>query len=408
MNTNSATRSTGWHQVRSLAVAAAVGVPVWLGTGVLMHSQQGETGAWFRIGDPLTALFCLAVLRWRQRFPLAVPAAVALAASVSTAALGAALLAVASVSARRRPAETAAIVLAFVAGAQISTAVYPLQTPEGAWWLALALAIHALTAGIAAATGIAVGARRNEVRSLRERAESVEREQRARAAEAKAQERNRIAREMHDVLAHRISLIAMQAGVLDHRTDLPADESRSLIRGIVDGSRQALEELRDVLGALRADPDHREVQQGAFERVPELVTGARSAGLDVTYTASVSGTPPEYAGRTCYRIVQEGLTNAAKHAPGSRIHVTVEGEAGDTLSVRIWNSRAGGDLRGTGAVQVPESGFGLLGLAERVSLAGGQLEHGATPTGEHLLTAQLPWPHRPHHGDERPRAAAAP
>ncbi|RLL67816.1 sensor histidine kinase [Streptomyces sp. Z26] len=404
VNTNFAAHAVRWRQVWTLVAAAAVGVPVWLGTGVLMHAQQGETGLWFRVGDPLTALCCLVALRWRRRFPRAVPTVVALAASASTAALGAALLAVASVATRRRTAETVPVVLAFVVGAQASVALYPLGTPEGGWWLTVGLVTHVLAAGVAVATGVAVGARRSETRSLRERAESVEREQRALAAEAEARERNRIAREMHDVLAHRISLIAVQAGVLDHRTDLPAEDSRVLIRGIVDGSRQALEELRDVLGALRADPERREVRQASFEGVGELVAGARSAGLDVTFGSSVSGTPPEDAGRTCYRVVQEGLTNAAKHAPGARIDVTVEGEAGGTLSVRVHNSPADGAGRDAGpgagqgvgpAVPAPESGFGLRGLAERVSLAGGRLDHHATPTGGHLLTARLPWPRRP-------------
>ena len=161
------------------------------------------------------ALGCLTALLWRRRFPLAVAMTVAIASTASALATGAAFLALVSISTRRRPVEIGAVGLAFVTASQFAVGFYPVESPPGSLWLQLAF--PALTAGIAVAVGMAIGARRVEVRSLRDRAESAEREQTARAAQARALERNRIAREMHDVLAHRISLVAMQAGVLDHR-----------------------------------------------------------------------------------------------------------------------------------------------------------------------------------------------
>jgi signal transduction histidine kinase len=196
---------------------------------------------------------------------------------------------------------------------------------------------------------------------------------------------------MHDVLAHRISLVAMQAGVLNHRSDLTAEENRVLVRGIADGSHQALEELRDVLGVLRADPGRLEPPQPSLDRIPELAAEARSSGLDVTLTTTVAGKPPDVAGRTCYRIGQEGLTNAAKHAPGTHVDVTLEGRAGDKLSVSVRNSPATAKN-----AQPPASGFGLLGLTERINLAGGELSHHLTPDNGYLLTAHLPWPDPTH------------
>lgn len=379
-----------WQQTWRLAAAAAVGVPAWLSIGVLLsRGPAAGTGSWFLIGDPLVALGCLTALLWRRRFPLAVAMTVAIASAASALATGAALLALGSISTRRRPVEIGVAGLAYVTASQFAAGFYPVQSPPGSLWFQLAFPV--LTAGIAVAVGMAIGARRVEVRSLRERAESAEREQTARAAQARALERNRIAREMHDVLAHRISLVAMQAGVLDHRSDLRAEENRVLVRGIAEGSHQALEELRDVLGVLRAVPGRPEAPQPSLDRIPDLVADARTSGLDVTLTTTVTGTPSDVVGRTCYRIVQEGLTNTAKHAPGAHVHITLEGTAGDELYVSVHNSSAT-----TRNAQPPASGFGLLGLTERVDLAGGKLNHHPTPDNGYILTAQLPWPNPTH------------
>ncbi|CDR08607.1 histidine kinase [Streptomyces iranensis] len=389
MNTDVAPRLGWWQQTWRLVAAATVGIPLWLSIGVALRGQTGETGSWFFIGDPLVALGCLTALLWRRRFPLAVAMTVAIASTASALATGAAFLALVSLSTRRRPVESGVVGLALVTASQFSGGLYPLQRSSDSWWLELTF--PALTAGIAVAMGMAIGARRVELRSLRDRAESAEREQTARAAQARALERNRIAREMHDVLAHRISLVAMQAGVLDHRGDLTAEENRVLVRGIADGSHQALEELRDVLGVLRADPGRPEPPQPSLDRIPDLVADARTSGLDVTLTTTVTGTPSDAAGRTCYRIVQEGLTNAAKHAPGAYVHITLEGTAGDNLDVSVHNSPA---TRAT--APPPASGFGLLGLTERITLAGGELDHHPTPDSGYLLTARLPWPNPTH------------
>ncbi|MFJ9112390.1 sensor histidine kinase [Streptomyces sp. NPDC102283] len=390
MNTYGTPPLGRWQQTWRLTAAAAVSVPIWLYIGVLLHGQGAGPGPWFRIGDPLVALGCLTALLWRRRFPLAVAMTVAVASTASTLATGAALLALGSISTRRRPVEIGAVAVAHVAASQFGGGIYPVQNPPGMLWLQLAL--PALTAGIAAAVGMAIGARRVEVRSLRGRAESAEREQAARAAQARVLERNRIAREMHDVLAHRISLVAMQAGVLDHRGDLGAEESRLLVRGIAEGSHQALEELRDVLGVLRADPGHPEPPQPSLDRVPDLVADARASGLDVTLSTAVTGTPADVVGRTCYRVVQEGLTNAAKHAPGAPVHIALEGTEGTGLGVDVRNSPA---TTRTGH-RPPASGFGLLGLTERVGLAGGTLRHHPTSDNGYILSARLPWPNPTH------------
>ncbi|MFC8069409.1 sensor histidine kinase [Streptomyces sp. NPDC057293] len=393
MNMDVAPRLGWWQQTWRLTAAAALGLLAWFTTGVAVSKgPAGEVGSWFFIGDPLVAGACLTALLWRRRFPLTVALAVSVASTTSALATGAALVALGSISTRRRPVEIGAVVVAYVTATQFAVQLYPVETPPGTFWFQLAS--PALTAGIAVAMGMAVGARRVEVRSLRERAESAEREQSARAAQARALERNRIAREMHDVLAHRISLVAMQAGVLDHRRDLKAEENRVLVRGIAEGSHLALEELRDVLGVLRADPGLPEPPQPSLDGVPDLVADARASGLDVTLAGTVTGTPPDLVGRTGYRVVQEGLTNAAKHAPDARIRITLEGAAGDSLRVSVRNSPS--TTTTTPAAKPPASGFGLLGLGERVDLAGGELRHHPTRDDGYLLTAQLPWPGPTH------------
>ncbi|TCP56816.1 signal transduction histidine kinase [Tamaricihabitans halophyticus] len=394
MTTGAAPRLGGWQQAWRLAAAVALGVFLWLSTAALLPPGCAVDGcSWFVTGDPLLAIGSLILLPWRRRFALTVGVTIAIVSSVSILAAGAAFLVLCSIATRRRPLEIAIVVLVYVAASQVSLGLYPIREDASPMWLQLAGPV--LAAGTAVAIGAAIGARRVELRSLRDRAESAEREQAARAAQAKAVERNRIAREMHDVLAHRISLVAMQAGVLDHRGDLTAEENRVLVRGIAEGAHQALEELRDVLGVLRSNADRPEAPQPCIDQIPELVADASASGMDIELTDTVQGRPSSALGRTCYRIVQEGLTNAAKHAPGSRVRITVDGRAGDKLHVGVRNSPPSAPTS-----QPPTSGFGLHGLAERVALAGGELDHQATAEHGYLLTAQLPWPDHNHEKSE--------
>lgn len=196
---------------------------------------------------------------------------------------------------------------------------------------------------------------------------------------------------MHDVLAHRISLITMHSGLLSYREDLPDPERRAAVTAIDTNARAALTDLREVLGVLR-DPEGTDPlrPQSTLADLPELLEEARAAGTRVTLLDGGLdlGTVPETTGRTAYRVIQEGLTNARKHAPGTSVEIILAGEPGHELTVRMSNPRAVG--RSVSAAP-PTSGLGLLGLTERVELAGGRLEHGWTPDGYHRLTAWLPW-----------------
>ncbi len=157
-------------------------------------------------------------------------------------------------------------------------------------------------------------------------------------------------------------------------------------------AHQALQDLREVIGVLREEPDGErdpERPQPTLREVPALVEESRAAGAKVRLDLTVDPAGvPALTGRTAYRIVQEGLTNARKHAPGAAVAVSIGGAAGDGLTVAVRNAWPPPG----GPADLPGSGTGLVGLAERAALAGGRLEHGRRVDREFTLTAWLPWP----------------
>ncbi|MCA2217734.1 sensor histidine kinase [Jidongwangia harbinensis] len=231
------------------------------------------------------------------------------------------------------------------------------------------------------AVAMLVRSQRMLVRSWAERARQAEQGQRMRIDQARLAERERIAREMHDVLAHRISLLAVHAGALEVRRAASGAEKQAA--GVVrQCAYQALEDLRQVIGMLR-EPAADDRPQPTLTDLPALVQQSRDAGAAVDLDLAAGDRVPEAVGRHAYRIVQEALTNARKHAPGAPVRVAVRAGADDGLTVDVGNVLApGGGMPGAGA--------GLAGLRERVQLAGGRLEHGATAAGEFRLRAWLP------------------
>jgi signal transduction histidine kinase len=231
------------------------------------------------------------------------------------------------------------------------------------------------------AVAMLVRSQRMLVRSWADRARQAEEGQRMRIEQARLGERTRIAREMHDVLAHRISLLAVHAGALEVRRDAPGEEKRAA--GVIRRcAYDALEDLRQVIGMLREPADDH--PQPTLTDLPGLVQQSRDAGASVDLDLADDDPVPDAVGRHAYRIVQEALTNARKHAPGAPVRVAVRGRAEDGLVVEVGNA-----LAPSGAM--PGAGAGLVGLRERVQLAGGRIEHGPTPAGEFRLRAWLPW-----------------
>ncbi|WP_433338223.1 sensor histidine kinase [Spirillospora sp. CA-294931] len=239
------------------------------------------------------------------------------------------------------------------------------------------------------AAGMLVRSRRMLIESLKERAVAAEEGQRLRVEEARLLERERIAREMHDVLAHRISLLAVHAGALEFHGDAP-DAQREAAGVIRRSAHQAMEDLREVIWVLRDDTqgDDHERPQPTLTDLPALVEQSRQAGAHVTLDERVPdpATVPDGIGRHAYRIVQEALTNARKHAPGAHVRITVDFPGSAGLAIEVVNSLPPGP-----ALAIPGAGAGLVGLRERAELVGGTLEHGVTG-GLFRLYAWLPVP----------------
>lgn len=246
---------------------------------------------------------------------------------------------------------------------------------------------------LSTATGLALGMWRYQraqlMETLRDRAEQAERERDLLAERAVTAERRRIAREMHDVVAHRVSVISLQAGALN--VSAPDERTADVSETIRTTSATALTELRAMLRVLRDDTT--ESAEGseltntpAVTGIRTLVAQARDAGTNVTI--EVAQPPPETSdeiGRAAYRVVQEALTNAAKHAPHAPVRVHLSGD--DTvLVVDVRNARP----YSSAAEAIPGSGYGLIGMRERVTLAGGSLQCGATADGGYGVRATFP------------------
>ncbi|MFF0819199.1 sensor histidine kinase [Micromonospora haikouensis] len=375
---------------------------------------------WLQGLDNVLGPLACAALWLRRRWPVGLAVAT-LPLGLFSATAGVALLIIMFTVVVHRPFPQAALVI----GANVLTCFsYAAVRPERGFgfWGEVAWAIVFL--GSVLAWGMFVRARRQLVLSLRERADRAEAEQQLRVAQARHLERTRIAREMHDVLAHRISLLSLHAGALEFRPDAPPEQVARAAGVIRESAHAALADLRDVIGVLRAD-DPAPVPAGpdappgpAVERpqptladVPALVGESRAAGMRVEVDDAVDdpGAVPAGLGRTAYRIVQEALTNARKHAAGATVTVRLAGAAGTGLTVDVRNRRPVGGHplpgrpvgghpqsgRPVGAGEraaIPGAGTGLIGVAERVSLAGGRLTHGRDETGDFRLTAWLPWP----------------
>ncbi|XMN11220.1 sensor histidine kinase [Streptomyces griseobrunneus] len=242
---------------------------------------------------------------------------------------------------------------------------------------------------LAVVAGLWMGNRRRLVKALNAQVEHLRIERELREQAARMAERSAIAAEMHDVLAHRLSLIALHTGVLATKNDTlpdPVLERLSLLRT---ASTDALTDLRDVLGALRADASPSTDRPApALRDVVEMIGQARAAGqtIDTTVEGSPEQAPAAHR-LAVYRLVQEALTNARKHAPDAPVRIRIDYGPPATL-IEVTNPPST-NLRG--APVVP-SGFGLVGLRERVETLGGHLTAGPGGAGTWRLAARIPHP----------------
>jgi signal transduction histidine kinase len=326
----------------------------------------------FEVDQVVGALGCAALwLRRRRPTQLAV---VLVAVSVFSELVAGAMLAALFTVAVHRPKRVSfAVLLLSVVSAVGYTVLRPDPDLPPSLLLLLSIALQSAAFG----WGLVIHHQRQLVARARTEAQ-------LRSEQAQMEAREAVAREMHDVLGHRLSLLSVHAGALEYRPDAPPEDIARAARVIRESAHQALQDLREVIGVLRAPVG--ELPQPTVADIPELVAESRRAGMDVELHQDVAGAPPDTAGRTAYRVVQEALTNARKHAPGAPVTVTVGGSAGPGLTVVVEN----GPPDRPRPAGTP--GQGLTGLAERVGLAGGRLEHGTTDVAGWRVAAWLPWP----------------
>jgi signal transduction histidine kinase len=261
------------------------------------------------------------------------------------------------------------------------------------WYAQENLAIFAWT-GMAAAGGDAVRSRRAFVRAMRERAERAERTREEEARRRVAEERLRIARELHDVVAHHIALVNVQASVASHVMDKRPDQAKEALAHVREAGRSALNELRATVGLLRQsdDPEAPTEPAPGLHRLDDLVGTFRSAGLHVEVARADEGTVlPAAVDLAAFRVVQEALTNVHKHAgTGARAEVSVV-RVGPHVEITVLDDGTGdGTGTGAGSDSAGGGGHGLLGMRERVTALGGTLTTGPRYGGGFRVHAILP------------------
>jgi signal transduction histidine kinase len=369
-----------WSHVWRVSLMLAISAVGWL---PVAPAQAHDHPYWF-FADLLIGLAGYVAVHFRRRWPVPIALALALASAVSGTVAGPAVLALASLATRRRWRELAVVGSVAFAASQLFTTIFPTNNGEPAW---LNLLVNAIFTAAILSWGMYVGSRRELIWTLRNRAERAEAEQELRVAQARSNERARIAREMHDVLAHRISQVSMHAGALTFRVDLTADEMRASAGVIQQQAHEALTDLRGVLGVLRDEStgELSHAPQPTYADLPQLVADATRSGARVELEDFVADrSVPDAVGRTVYRIIQEGITNARKHAPGALLTVQVSGSEEDGIDVLLRNPV------GFGPTQTPGAGLGLIGLAERAELRGGRLDHGRDGS-TFVLHGWIPW-----------------
>jgi signal transduction histidine kinase len=369
----------------------AIALFVWL--VYLGYAADGGVPREFVRADALLGLVGCVALWWSRSHPVAVAVLMIVPGSLALTATAAVMIVVFRLAVYARPTMILVITALHIAAALPYHAFLPVEGMTWTTWLIVVPLMYLAAISL----GLLERIRRIQVERLVSDADAARERYESQLRVARRSERERIAREMHDVLAHRISLVSVHAGALEYRTTTQGEpptvaEIHEAAHVIRENAHLAVEELRQVLDVLRddetevegvADSDRR--PQPRVDDLQRLFAEAESAGQRIEPEVDAAATTlPLPAQRTVYRVVQEGLTNARKHAPSSVVEVEVSAEP-DAVNVRIANSTP----VGVTAREIPGAGAGLTGLAERVRIEGGTLRHGLTD-GRFELVATLP------------------
>ena len=371
-----------WFTALVVVGMAEAGIQV-----VLMQDDKGAPTISVWIAAPLVVI-AIAPLLWWRRFPFGAPAAVFVINAVEsfidgrlpmfTVATFISVMAAVFLFGILEDRRQAVVGLAIALGA---AGVVTLNDP-GQGWSDFAGVV--LLFSIAWLTGFAIGRKLEQASAAQERAERLESEREAEARAAVAEERARIARELHDVVGHSVSVMTVQASAVRRRLLPDQEQEREALEIVEQTGREALAEMRRLVGVLRRPEEAPALApQPSLQHLDRLVAQAGESGLPVELRIEGEPTPlPPGVDLTAYRLVQEGLTNAIKHARASKADVVVTYSDG-TVEVSVTDDGTGDGDGGGG-------GHGLVGMRERVSVYGGELEAGPRPEGGYALKARLP------------------
>ena len=364
-----------WNWLRRHPLLADIGlVAVLLLATIAAASRHAHASVGIGLGVAETL-----PLLWRRRAPIAV-AAMVTAMAVGMIALGVwllpfqvaiALYTVAATAERRLAVVSGIVSIIAVAVAEVATP--PVRFGDVTWRVVFLSAAWLL--------GDSIGSRRAYVSEIEAKAERLEREHEAEARRAAAEEQSRIAREIHDVVAHSLSVIVIQAAAADDALEDESSAVREPVRAIETAARSALGDLRRVLGVLRDEAAEYEPQP-ALAQLDPLVERVRGTGLPVEFEIEgESRQLPAAVELSAYRIVQEALTNTLKHAEATHAHVRVR--YGEALELEIHDDGRGPS---NGAI----AGNGLIGMRERAAMLGGELSAAPAPGGGFVVHARIP------------------
>jgi signal transduction histidine kinase len=367
--------------IAAMGIASMLELVIWRD-----YPGAPTTPLWF-------SLFAIALLVvplfTRRRFPFAAPAAYWILAAGLTFvdaflvtfpdSLNVVGIATAFLLGNLRERRLAAIGLVIVT-ASIVTVVYNIPGPQPVSWL-IFIPLRFIAAWVA---GYALRERSEQAEAAESRAAAAERARDAAARVAVAEERARIARELHDIVAHAVSVMVLQVGAVRHKLPETQAEDREALRGVERAGRTALAEMRRLLAAMRRDGEEVELlPQPGLDGLDSLLDEVGRAGLPVEL--HVDGEPfplPRGVDLSAYRIVQEGLTNALKHARASNADVTFRYRI-DELEIEVRDN-------GQGSATTDGLGHGLVGVRERVKIYGGEMSAGADAGGGFVLSTRLP------------------
>jgi signal transduction histidine kinase len=379
----------GWPLDLALVIILSVTAVLEFGPAHQVIEGLEPTGDPWSVWAQGWAVAWIALLLFRRRFPVATALAMAAMAFLQTypfyfftplSDVFALQIAVYTVGSRR-PGSLHGWVAAAL-GAVGLLSVQPLTVAYAA-----ALAVFALTLGGAAYVGTVIGERRRLNAELEARLEALAEERRTKLALAMHEDRLALAREMHDLVAHTITLMVVQAGAARTVAAVDPDAARQATRAVVEAGAEAERELDQLLSLLLAEDAGDPIPPGRRD-VEELITQARESGLDVELDRVGAYEPPAGSSieLSAYRIVQESLTNVRKHAPGARVYVHLR-FGPDAVGVRVENERSPASARDVARLG---AGHGLLGMRERVAIFGGRLQAGPRGSGGFVVDAVMP------------------